>query len=142
MSETNGILTIGLKGKKTLRFEDEHGQPILEMRIDIVATHNAYTVVYRQFVDETGECPRERLPECNEATWNFVRQLIASSAPRDKPEEIERAGQLALDISLADALDFIARLTEEAIALQSFFSIKLPGERSSPARTETVVYSQ
>jgi hypothetical protein len=121
MSEGNGteIIRIGRKGVK--RFALGDGEPF---SVDVIVVSNQWSDIDGSFRDEKGEIPRERWTECNQAAWQFVKQLSGTQ-----------------DITLAEALEFIAKITIEAKKLQSFFDIKSPSEPSSPQSTGTVVYS-
>jgi hypothetical protein len=121
MSEGNGteIIRIGRKGVK--RFALGDGEPF---SVDVIVVSNQWSDIDGSFRDEKGDIPRERWTECNKAAWDFVKQLSGTQ-----------------DITLAEALEFIAKITIEAKKLQSFFDIGSPSEPSSPQSTGTVVYS-
>lgn len=116
MSEGNGtgVIRIGRKGKRYFAFGD--GAPF---EIDVVVVHNQWMDVDRSFRDEKGEVPEGKLTELNHACWSFVKEVSGVA-----------------DLTLAEALDFLARVTEESGRLADFFVPKLPEGPSSPARTD------
>ena len=109
MSESNGVIKLGRKGKRKLQYDD--GSPVVE--VDVVACANQWALIDDGFRQE-GEVPRERREEFYTAAWQFARGHL----------QVE-------DISLADALHFLKVVTEEAEALQGFFAVKRPAAPSS-----------
>lgn len=120
MSEANGngILRIGRKGKRQIQIGDG---PVVE--VDIVGVSNQWIEIDRGFRNDKGDVDAAQLAPRNTAGWNFVRQTMSQP-----------------DLSLAEALEFLAVITKEGIALRSFFVVKSDDAPSSPASSE-LIYS-
>lgn len=136
MSAANGqpIIKIGKKGRRLFQFGSDEDPTVVQ--VDVVACHNEWSEIDRQFRDAENKVPGDKVAELNRVAWDFVRQIVAKGSPAVTTEEKERIVQIVFDISLADALDFLARVTEEGLALRHFFEVKSPDEPSSRASTE------
>jgi hypothetical protein len=122
MSEGNGtgVVRIGRKGIVSFALGD--GEPV---RLDVIDVQNQWLEIDQSYRDAEGNVPREKQTELNVAAWRFVREVFAP-AP----------GQLAEGLSLAEALEFLAKLAEEGDKLKAFFVPKFSEERSSPGKLD------
>ena len=122
MSTSNGVIRIGRKGLKKFAFGDE---PAFE--IDVVTAMHQWIEVDEEFrVTDEGvgsenaprTIPTASMPDYHRAAVAFVKMLGGG------------------DVTVAEALDFLARLREQYDELATFFQPKLRGERDSPATSE------
>ena len=133
MSQNNGIIRIGRKGIKKFAFGDE-GAPF---DVDIVVAFQQWIGIDDSFrlEEENAEgsrpIPTEAMPTYHQAAVEFVSGLAGQTRTL--------SGQPippVLDVTTAEALDFIARLREQYDELASFFRPKSRQERDSPATSE------
>ena len=115
MSEGNGILKIGRKGKKKFAIGD--GAPF---EIDVIAENNRWIRLSNEYCTEKNEdgqmvCPRNQMEARELAGWQYVQQISGTA-----------------DVTLAEALEFLSVLAEEAGKLQPFFKPRSSDEPSSP----------
>ena len=121
MSANNGIIRIGRKGMKTFAF-GEHGTPF---EVDVVVVLQQWYVIDDNFrpMEEDAEggrsIPTAELPAYHKAAQAYVSEI--SNTP---------------NLSVSEALDFIARLREQYDELAVFFRPKLREEPASPATLE------
>jgi hypothetical protein len=129
MSANNGVIRVGRKGLKKFAFGDD-GQPF---EVDVVVAFQEWISIddsFRQVEPDTDgnrPIPVERMPEYHDAAVNFVERLAnkAWSEGADTPPPV-------VELTKAEALDFIARLRECYDDLAVFFRPRLPEERGSP----------
>lgn len=124
MSETNGIIRIGTKGRKQFAFGDDE-----PFTVDVIDVSNRWAAIDSEFrqLDSNGQLvvpPAQMLP-LNDACWNFVREISGCG-----------------NISKAEAIEFMKHITDEANALQDFFSPKSVEKKpSSQESTATSRFS-
>lgn len=125
MSASNGVIRIGRKGLKRFAF-GEAGEPF---QVDVVEAWQRWISVDDSFrppeedADGNRPIPIAEMSAYHQAAVGYVKEL---SNHRDGSE----------DITIAEALDFIARLREEYDALAVFFRHRSSEERASPATSE------
>lgn len=122
MSENNGdVIRVGRKGRRSFAF-GETGEPF---SLDVIEVNNEWSQIDGDFRDAEGKVPRDKLPELHAALWRFVRD-------KAKTEEI----------TLAEAMEFMKCITEEAMRLKAFFTVKsVEKEPSSPESSTTLNFS-
>ncbi len=127
MSANNGIIRIGRKGLKKFAF----GEDSLPFEVDVVVAFQQWISIDDNFrpeeENEEGNrpIPTAEMPAYHEAARAFVTSLIG----------IDQSGQINR-ITIAEALDFIARLREQYDELAVFFRPKSRKERDSPSISE------
>lgn len=128
MSQNNGVIRIGRKGLRKFAFGDTG--PVFE--IDVVATFQQWIAIDENFrpIEEDKEgsrvIPAAEMPAYYVAAQSFVKGLQGEETQTNHP----------VDITVAEALDFIARLREQYDGLAHFFRPKLREERASPDTSE------
>ena len=107
MSESNGVIRVGRKGIKKFAF-GEDGAPF---DVDVVVTYQKWINTDASFRGEDGEgsISNADMPAYHIAAVEYVREISN--------------GQ---EVTTAEALDFIARLSEQYSELIVFFRPKLP----------------
>jgi hypothetical protein len=117
VSQNNGVIRIGRKGTKKFAF-GEDGAPF---EVDVVVAFQQWVTTDESFrpmdQDEDGNrpIPTEDIPKFHQAAVDFVKSLSN------------------VEVTTAEALDFIARLREQYDELAIFFRPKLRDEPASPA---------
>lgn len=109
----NGVIRVGRKGVKKFAF-GEDGEPF---EVDVVVAFQLWVAVDEEFRGEDYSIPNDRMGEYYQAAVRFVEGLA------DAP-----AGSL----TVAEALDFVARLREQYDEVAAFFRPKSREERASP----------
>lgn len=123
MSANNGVIRIGRKGLKKFAFGDE-GEPF---EVDVVVAFQEWIGIDDQFRPEEEDSegnrpiPVSAMPEYHKAAVEFIRSLSNT------------------EVTVAEALDFIARLREQYDELVVFFHPRSRQERDSPDSTEPVL---
>ena len=121
MSANNGVVRIGRKGLKKFAFGDD-GAPF---EVDVVVAFQTWISVdesFRQDDDEGNRIiPTESVASYHQAAVDFVHALGRTTNPQ-------------LNITTAEALDFIARLREQYDELAIFFRPRL---REEPGLSDT-----
>lgn len=145
MSTANGapIIRIGKKGRKTFAFGEEDSPKGHPFTIDVVAIWQQWCDVHRSFQNEEGTIPRDKAMETNFALMQFVAALSGARLPQGIPGAPEQPSPPSAEeeLTLAEALDFMARIQEEVDALEDFFVPKLREKPSSPPKSATVNFS-
>lgn len=119
-AQDNGVIRIGTKGRKKFAFGD--GQPFL---VDVVDLSNKWAAIDTAYREPDGTVAPSKMLALNNDLWNFVR---------------EETG--VMDISKAEAIEFMKHVTDEATALSDFFVPKsVKDAPSSPESTTTLRYS-
>lgn len=122
MSANNGVIRIGRKGIKKFAF-GEDGAPF---DVDVVVAFQEWMIVDEGFrlqegedvaPDDVGTIPTESMPAYHQAALDFVCRISGN-----RPDSI----------TVAEALDFVARLREQYDELLVFFRPKSREERASP----------
>lgn len=124
MSKSNGVIRIGRKGLKKFAFGEE-GEPYSGVfEVDVVEQFQQWRVIDDEFrqANEDRSIPIERMSEYHTAAVRFVKQLSGNNAPEGDQ----------YDITVTEALDFLARLRECYDELADFFVPKSREERASP----------
>lgn len=128
MSASNGVVRIGRKGKKKFAFGEE-GAPF---EVDVVVAFQGWVIIDEGFrpaeenADGGRPIPAAEMPAYQQAAVAFVEGLNLDPA----------TGEPRASLTVAEALDFLARLREEYEALATFFRPNLRRERDSPATSE------
>lgn len=121
MSKSNGIIRIGRKGIKKFAFGDEDDpRKLPEFEVDVVVAWHQWVATDEGLRVPEGEpnefaLPTANVPQYHEAATSFVKEISG--------------GQ---EVTVAEALDFIARLREQYDELKGFFRPKSLEERESP----------
>lgn len=120
MSLNNGVIRIGKKGLVQFAF-NEDGKPFT---VDVVVAFYEWVSIDEQFRERTDD-----------------RSILPGDMPKYHDEAVLFAKRMAtdplgpgveVDITTAQALDFIARLREQYDEVAVFFRPKLKKERESP----------
>lgn len=128
-SNGDGVIRIGRKGLKKFAF-GEDGEPF---EVDVVSVMRDWFAIDESFRQEDGEGVKkedvgtiktENMPAYHYAAVQFVTQLAMT-----------QSGTTPI-ITVAEALDFIARLREQYDELVVFFRPKKPEERESPGTSQ------
>ena len=127
MSNSNGVIRIGRKGRKKFAFGEE-GKPF---EVDVVEAWQQWVIIddnFRPEADEDGArpIPTAEWPAYHQAAVAFAQGLATDLTQMTEPPAI----------TIAEALDFIARLREEYDELAVFFHPKSRQERASPDTSE------
>lgn len=110
---SNGVVRIGRKGIKKFAF-GEDGAPF---EVDVVMTFQEWIAIDDQFrQNDAREIALADMRAYHEAARAFVNSLSGG-----------------VQVTIAEALDFLARLREEYDALVVFFRPRLRDEPDSPA---------
>ncbi len=120
MSKENGVIRIGRKGIKKFAF-GEDGEPF---EVDVVVAFQEWIRIDDEFRDVERNIPLSDMINWHQAAVNFVTALSGGDIHK---------GTL---ITVAEALDFIARLRECYDEVAVFFRPKSREERDSPDSTE------
>lgn len=117
MSASNGVIRIGRKGLKKFAF-GEDGAPF---EVDVVVAFQKWVDIDRSLRSEdgNGDILPEDMPSFHAAAVGFVADVSGST------------------VTVAEALDFVARLREQYDELACFFHPKSPEKRGSPAISGT-----
>ena len=97
MSE--GVIKIGRKGIRKFAFGDG-----AEFAIDVISVRNEWLEIDRSFRDENSMIAPENVAKLNQSALAFVREVAKDQS-----------------VNMSEALEFMARLTEEAAKLRRFF---------------------
>lgn len=120
MSANNGVIRIGRKGIKAFAF----GEDGPSFKVDVVVAFQAWLSVDDSFrPEETPEggdrlVSKQDMPAYHQAAVSFVKELGGG------------------DVTVAEALDFLARLREQYDELAVFFRPKLRDEQDSQDTSE------
>lgn len=115
MSTNNGVIRVGRKGRKKFAF-GEDGEPF---EVDVVVAFQAWVGIDDQFRERSEDrtITTADMPAYHQAAVEFVSQLAT-------PERLE--------VTTAEALDFLARLREQYDEVAAFFQPKSREERNLP----------
>lgn len=122
MSDSNGVIRIGRKGKKKFAI-GEDGQPF---EVDVVVAWQTWVNIdesFRERSDDRSISPAE-MAEYHKAAVSFVYSLMPDVPPV--------GGSI---LTTAEALDFIARLMEQYNEVADFFAPRSKEKRGSPDST-------
>ena len=121
MSSENGVIRVGRKGVKKFAFGDD-GMPF---EVDVVAAFQEWLSIDESIrsQSEDGTIRTEDMPEYHQSAVNFVERLANPGPDYPSPTQL----------TIAEALDFIARLREQYDEVAVFFRPKSREERESPA---------
>lgn len=116
MSENNGVIRVGRKGRKKFAFGEE-GTPF---EVDVVVAFQQWIAIDDTFREnqEDRTIPTADMEAYHQAALNFVVGLAGHNSNTD-------------GISTAEALDFIARLSEQYDEVSVFFRPKSLDEPES-----------
>lgn len=134
MSQDNGIIRIGRKGKKKFAFGDN---PPFE--VDVVESFQKWIIIDDEFRQECNignaegsrRIPPAEVPRWHQAAVEFVTELVSL-------DRLIVGKEPEISITIAEALDFLARLREEYDKLVVFFQPKSQDEPESPDTSERV----
>src|SRR5262245_24238892 len=134
MSENNGVVRIGRKGRKKFAFGEEGAGEIL-FEVDVVVAFQEWRNVDAAFRDRTEDdtIARADIEEYHRAVVAFACKCadIKQPDPNEHPE-----GKDTPIITTAEALDFLARLREQYDEVADFFQPRSREKRDSPDSTE------
>lgn len=123
MSEGNGVIRLGRKGRKKFAI----GEDGPEFEIDVIQVNNQWIRLHNEFYGH--EPPRkmtsQESQEYENAVWRFVKEVANDQS-----------------LSLGEALEFVAVLNEEADKLKGFFVRRSSDAPNSPASSDRVVFSE
>lgn len=128
MSADNGVIRIGRKGLKKFAFGDD-GEPF---EVDVVIAFQHWIGIDDGFrpqeEDQDGgrPIPTAEVPAYHQAAVAFVAGLCNSK----------------VEVTVAEALDFLARLREQYDELADFFRPRSRQERASPDTLEEASATQ
>lgn len=123
MSESNGIIRIKRKGLKKFAFGEE-GEPF---EVDVVSAFQIWIGIDEEFRTET-TIAKDGTPYKTIPTADMCKSGGYHDAAVSFVKELSKADTL----TVAEALDFIARLREQYDLLVDFFHPKRPQEDDSP----------
>lgn len=123
MSEGNGVLRISRKGKKKFAFGEEGASNEVIFEVDVVVVFQEWCDIYDSFcVEGDGEDRKiNDVRAYHQTAVDFVKRVANSNI---------------LEITTAEALDFLARLREVYDDLASFFQPRSLEERGLPGTSE------
>ncbi len=123
MNSNNGVIRVGRKGLKKFAF-GEDGAPF---EVDVVVAFQQWICIDDEFREryEDRTIPTAEMPIYHQAAVDFVCQLSGASA---NPE-------IGV-ITTAEALDFLARLSEQYDEVAVFFRPKKREDVASPDSSE------
>lgn len=143
-SNGDGVIRIGTKGRKKFAIGDEgdpRDLPVFEL--EVVSVMREWFAIDETFrVDSPDDdtlrvIPPERMPEYHETARAFVTSLIFPPAPAPTSgTAAPPAPEREPPITIAEALDFLARLREQYNDLADFFRPRSRKERASPDTSE------
>ena len=127
MSANNGVIRVGRKGLKKFAFGDD-GAPF---EVDVVVAFQQWICIDEQIREQFEDrlIPAQVMQQYHQAAVDFVGEL-ACRAPRIKGREPE-----ILNITTAEALDFIARLREQYDEVADFFHAR---SKTKPSSVESL----
>lgn len=143
MSAGNGVIRIDRKGIKKFAIGD--GEPF---DVDVVVAQQEWVSIDDSFrppefnedgtAREIRSVPSERVPDYYKAAKDFVTKLMGNN--------INEKGEINQPPTIAEALEFLARLREQWQDLVVFFQPKSREERgfqdTSESQSMEVVYSE
>lgn len=118
MSESNGVIRIGRKGLKKFAF----GEDGAEFSVDVVKTWQEWINIDESVRDTEGQIKAENMPLYHKAVVDFAAELSNS-----KPESL----------TVAEGLEFIAKMREQYEELADFFQPKKRKEQEPSASSAT-----
>jgi hypothetical protein len=122
MSQNNGVIRIGRKGLKKFAF----GEDGIPFEVDVVVSFQQWIDITDELrpemPDEEGNRPIQDMPTYHARAVQFVEGLGGQ----------DYVGK----VTVAEALDFVARLREQYDELATFFRPKSREERDLPATSE------
>lgn len=127
MSANNGVIRVGRKGRKKFAFGEE-GTPGSEpFEIDVVVAFQQWVSIDESFREnnEDRAVKVAEIPAYHGEAVKFVKDLARDPVTMAAPE-----------ISVAEALDFLARLREQYDELATFFRPKSREKQDSPDSSE------
>lgn len=139
MSTNNGVIRVGKKGLRKFAFGEE-GTPGSEpFELDVVRTIQEWFNIYNEFREAGVEneegvktIPSAEIPKFHQAAVDFAEDCRAKEAKNQLAQrDYETSGYQV--VTVAEALDFIARLRECYEELVGFFQPKSREEPASPA---------
>lgn len=133
MSADNGIIRVGRKGKKQFAFGDDPA-----FTVDVVEAFQEYIGIDETFRTELKEDGNKRIPTVEMPAFHeAVRQwAIRLATPKGgtREEPVQQP-----EITVAEALDFAARLREVWDELQDFFAPKSRQKPELPGSSEVAL---
>lgn len=127
----SSILRIGRRGRVQFAFGTE-GDPGSEpFFVDVVRVLDAWIDVDWQLRDMEGKLPADKNEEYGRRKLAFVQDVVAEAYAAEKANE----GKLPPSLTRAEANEFIAYITQEAMKLRSFFPKQAESEPSSQKHT-------
>lgn len=135
MSSSNGVVRIARKGRRKFAFGEEGTPGSAPFTVDVVDVFHSWLGTYDQFrqeeEDESGErpIPRENREAYHAGAVQFVEAL------RNSPTDV-RGEERYEEVSVAEAMDFMARLREAYDELVVFMQAKSRAKQDSPATSE------
>lgn len=126
MSESNGVIRVGRKGKKKFAFGD--GEPF---EVDVVVAFQEWICADDEFRERYDDrtIPNGDMAAYHQAAVDFVKGLATNF-----PSQV--TGEKPPDITVAEALDFLARLREQYDELTDFFQPRSREKLDSPDSSE------
>ena len=130
MSASNGVIRIGRKGLKKFAF-GEDGTPF---EVDVVVAFQQWIIIDEAFRPIEPDAKNERnipqveMPAYHQSAVVFVQQLATDPNTTNSV--------IAPQITVSEALDFIARLREQYTEMLSFFQPRSRDEPDLPATSE------
>jgi hypothetical protein len=124
MSEENGVIRIGRKGKFKFAFGDDE-----PFEVDVIEVHDSWYATDQQFRDEKGEIPVDKTLQYHETERAFVQNIVNASYGHGRQST-------APILTHAEAMEFIARVATEVRKLAPFFEVSSSDPQDFPQRTD------
>jgi hypothetical protein len=120
MSEANGVIRIGRKGKMKFAFGDG---PAFE--VDIIEIHDEWWVIDQSLRDAENKVPVDQTCAYNMSKLTYVQNIVNKAC-----------GPGAPILTHAEAAEFIVKVQQEVLKLRDFFDPALSEQPISPLPTE------
>lgn len=138
MSANNGVIRVGRKGTRKFAFGEEGSPGGEPFEVDVVVTIQHWFNIHDEFVNageenEEGKkvISNSEVPSYHQAAVNFVEELRCTEPKNNLARENCTTSGYKV-VTVAEALDFNARLRECYDELVVFFRPKSREEQDSP----------
>lgn len=140
------VIQIGDEG--VVSFEFSRGQDKIVIPLDVVLIHDEWVGMDQQFYGPDGQFVKGKDAEQREATFAFVRGIIASWADAasrangDGGSVTASAQRIMEGLNYTQILRFRKQLRTQVEKMKGFFSDETGSVQSPPPPSGTVVYSE
>jgi hypothetical protein len=136
MSANNGVIRIGRKGIKRFAF-GEDGKPF---EVDVVVAFQGWLCIDDEFREHEGCVDRSikttDMPEFHQAAVNYVQSLAYNPVGYGIDGRGMPLPSPTPQLTVAEAMEFLALLREEYDALLTFFQPRSPAKPDLPDTSE------